>query len=187
MHEPFVTRGFLAGLDVAPPLVLTFRFNPTTLRDNKEVRFAETASDLTGVGPGRWYSGGGARRLSFTLELIGTEAGQGDVERQLAVLRSFLYPAEDAFFELDLLGGLTSGRQLRAPPRALFGYGPRVLECVVLSLDVSETQFSPDLRPVRAQVGVELAVVEQAGAPLYELDRLRRNSLAALGLLDPLR
>jgi hypothetical protein len=189
--ERQVLRGFLANVDVLPPLIVTFQFNPASISDNKAVRYADRDSDLCGNAPGKVYTGGGDRTISFDLQLHGLERGMdainplpldNGVSTELAKLRSFLYPKADAWAQLGSLLGGDQGRRIEAPPTCLFGFGTRVLECVLTSLTVAETQFNSMLAPVRADVSVSLAVVEEDGHPLYEFDRQHRNVLAAAGL-----
>jgi hypothetical protein len=186
-----VVRGFLATVEVLPPLIVTFQFNPDSISDNKAVSYSDRSSELCGASPGKVYTGGGDRTISFDLTLHGNERGlnainplplDNGVSTELAKLRSFLYPAADAWAQLGSLLGTDAGHRVQAPPRALFGFGTKVLECVVTGLTVTETQFNSALAPVRAEVGVTLAVIEEEGHPLYEFDRQHRNVLALLGL-----
>jgi hypothetical protein len=187
-----VLRGFIANVDVIPPLVLTFQFNPETVTDNKAVTYADKHADLCGNAPGKVYTGGGHRTISFSLQLHGMEQGlmsinplplDNGISTELAKLRSFLYPKEDAW---GTLSGLLSqgGKRLSAPPTCLFGFGTKVLQCVVTDIAITETQFNSLLAPVRADATVSLVVVEEDGNVLYEIDRHHRNALAALGLLN---
>jgi hypothetical protein len=187
-----VLRGFLANVDTIPPLVVTFQYNPSSVSDNKAVSYADRAATLSGNAPGKVYTGGGHRTISFDLKLHGLEQGtnlanptplENGISTELAKLRSFLYPKADAWGTVTgLLGMSTSGRRLTAPPTCYFGFGSKLLECVVTDIKITETQFNSLLAPVRADVSVTLDVVEDDGNPLYQLDRQRRNALAALGL-----
>ena len=188
MTDRQVLRGFLANIEVIPPLIFTFQFNPDSISDNKEVRYADRDGDLCGNAPGKVYTGGGHRTISFDFELHGLEKGlnavnptgvDNGISTELAKLRSFLYSKEDAW---AVWGGGDEGRRLAAPPTCFFGFGTRVLECVVTSMTVEETQFNSALAPVRATVSVTLTVVEESGNTLYELDKQHRNALAALGI-----
>lgn len=186
-----VLRGFLANVDVLPPLIVTFQFNPDSISDNKAVRYADRDGGLCGNAPGKVYTGGGERTISFDLELHGLERGSNainplpldnGVSTELAKLRSFLYPKADAWATLGSLFGGAEGRRLQAPPTCLFGFGTRILECVVTDMSVNETQFNSMLAPVRADVSVTLSVMEEESHPLYEFDKQHRNVLALLGL-----
>jgi hypothetical protein len=189
--ERQVLRGFLANVEVLPPLIVTFQFNPVSVSDNKAVRYADRSGELCGNAPGKVYTGGGDRTISFDLQLHGLEKGtnalnplplDNGVSTELAKLRSFLYPKADAWAQLGSLFGSSEGRRIQSPPTCLFGFGTRILECVVMSMTVNETQFNSMLAPVRADVSVTLAVIEDDGHPLYEFGKQHRNVLAALGL-----
>jgi hypothetical protein len=188
MADRQVLRGFLANIEQIPPLVFTFQFNPESVRDNKAVKYADLDNELCGNAPGKVYTGGGDRTISFKFQLHGLERGtnllnptafDNGVSTELAKLRSFLYPREDAW---AVFGSGGEGRRLSAPPTCFFGFGSKVLECVVTNIDIEETQFNSLLAPVRAEVSVTLTVIEEDGNALYELDRHHRNALAALGL-----
>jgi hypothetical protein len=46
------------------------------------------------------------------------------------------------------------------PPDCIFGFGDRVIDCVVTDVGITEQLFSPRLAPLRAEVAVTL--VERA-------------------------
>ena len=190
MIDRLVTRGFLANVDVIPPLIVVFQYNPETISDNKAVKYADRNKDLCSGGPGKDYTGGGDRTISFTLKLHGLEQGtnpsnptpaDNGVSTELAKLRSFLYPKADAWTTVDQLTG-GKGKRLTAPPTCIFGYGSKLLECIVTDMKITETQFNSQLAPVRAEAVVTLTVIEESDNRLYELDRQHRNALTALGL-----
>jgi hypothetical protein len=181
-------RGFLANVEQLPPLILTFQFNPDSVSDNKAVTYADRSAELCGNAPGKVYTGGGHRTISFDLKLHGLEQGtnrlipiglDNGISNELAILRSFLYPQTDAW---AALGSDEEGVRLVAPPTCIFGFGTKVLECVVTDMTVTETQFNSFLAPVRADVKITLVAIEEDGNGFYEFDKQHRNVLAALGL-----
>lgn len=187
-----VMRGFIANIEVIPPLIVTFQFNPDSLSDDKQVNYRDVQNELCGTAPDKEYTGGGDRTIRFKLNLHGLEQGtnpanptgfDNGIATELAKLRSFLYPASDAWAVVSLLSS-KGGRRLQAPPTCIFGYGARLLECVVTEMTINETQFNSLLAPVRAEVDITLKVIEREGHPLYEADKQRRNALAALGLAN---
>ena len=189
MNERQVLRGFIANIMVIPPLIVTFQFNPESINDNKSVNYADGRADLCGNAPGKVYTSGGHRTISFDLKLHGLEEGtnainptplDNGISTELAKLRSFLYPKADAWAVLSFGGD--SGRRISSPPTCIFGYGTKILECVVTDLTVNETQFNSTLAPVRADVSITLTVIESNDDALYEIDKQHRNLLAALGL-----
>lgn len=188
MPDQQVLRGFIANVEVIPPLIVTFQYNPESLTDNKVVKYEDTNDELSGNAPGKRYTGGGHRTISFDIKLQGLETGMNaanplpidnGIATELAKLRSFLYPREDAWV---VIGGGEEGRSLSSPPKCIFGFGTKILECVVTAITMGETQFNSVLTPVRADVGITLIVNEEEGNALYELDKQHRNALAALGL-----
>ena len=192
MPEQIVLRGFIANIEVIPPLIVTFQFNPESISDNKVVNYENAQAELCGTAPDKEYTGGGDRTISFKLNLHGLEQGtnplnpigfDNGISTELAKLRSFLYPASDAWSMVGLLSD-EGGRLLKAPPTCFFGYGAKILECVVTDMTINETQFNSFLAPVRAEVDITLKVIEREGHPLYEADKQRRNILATLGMLN---
>jgi len=191
MDEKKVLRGFMANLDVMPPLILTFQFNPESVSDNKTVKYEDTQGDLC-TAPGKTYTGGGDRTITFDIKLHGMEQGtnkmlptglDNGISTELAKLRSFLYPLEGPFAALaDLFGAASEGKQLPPPPTCIFGFGMKILECIVTDIAITETQFNSFLAPVRADVKVTLAVIEDG--KFYKLDKAHRTIQAALGLTN---
>lgn len=189
MHEKQVLRGFIANITVLPPLIVTFQFNPKSISDNKAVNYKDGRADLCGNAPGKVYTSGGDRKITFDINLHGMEQGtnainptpvDNGISTELAKLRSFLYPMEDAWAVRSL--GSDEGRRISAPPTCIFGFGTRVLDCVVTDLNINETQFNSALAPVQADVSITLVVKEEDDSVLYEFDKQHRNVLAALGL-----
>lgn len=189
MEKMQVIRGFIANIDVIPPLVFTFQFNPESISDNKKVTYVDQNNALCGNAPGKFYVGGGDRIISFSFKLHGLEQGlnvvnptgiDNGVTTELAKLRSFLYPKADAWATFS--GGGPEGTRLAAPPTCYFGFGTKILEGVILDMQITEAQFNSTLAPVRADVSVTIAVIEADGNALYEVDKQHRNLMAALGL-----
>lgn len=181
MEEEHVILGFLASLQVFPPLLVEFQFNPETIEDNKQPRFDSQLG--APEAPTARYTGGGERTISFGFKLHGLERGvdlanptgvENGIAPMLAALRSFVYPRSHAL--VDLQASL-EGKPTVAPPTCLFGFGDRLLECRVTSLAISETQFNRYLTPVRADVRVTLTVIEDPDNAFFQLDRVRRNLL----------
>jgi hypothetical protein len=171
---------------------VTFQFNPTSIHDNKTVNYSDRNKELCGNAPEKVYTGGGARTITFDLKLDGLEQGtnalnplplDNGISTELAKLRSFLYPKADAWATVSgLLGGGTTGKRLASPPTCYFGFGTKLLECVVLDIKITETMFNSTLAPVRADVSITLNVIEDDANALYQFDKQHRNVLAALGL-----
>lgn len=188
MIEKQVLRGFLANVEVIPPLIVTFQFNPESISDNKAVNYAERNASLSEDTPGKVYTGGGDRTISFDIKLHGLEQGanalnptpvDNGISTELAKLRSFLYPKADAW---ATIGSGEEGKRISSPPTCIFGFGTKILECVVTGMNITETQFNSALAPVRAEAKITLTVIEEKDNKLYTLDKAHRNALAALGI-----
>jgi hypothetical protein len=189
MIERKVLRGFLANVEVLPPLIVTFQYNPATISDNKAVSYVD-AEEKSDPPRAKLYKPGGHRTISFGFQLHGLEQGMNvinptaldnGISTELAKLRSFLYPAADAW---DMIpgpfGSQKLGVLLKSPPTCYFGFGTRILECQITDMTIKELQHNSLLAPVRADVAVTLNVLERG--ELYEIDKQHRNVLAALGL-----
>jgi hypothetical protein len=92
----------------------------------------------------------------------------------------------------ELLGqalGLTSSRgysftRPNNPPLVLFVWGrQRVLPVNIQSLNITETAFSTDLNPIRAEVSVNLTVIEGPNAP-YAYSNTATKVMSALNLAN---
>ena len=186
--EKQVQRGFLANVEVEPALIVIFQFNPISVSDNKAVKYSERYTSLSEDTPGYVYTGGGDRTISFNILLHGLEQGMdadnpgpadNGISAELAKLRSFLYPEND---DWEAQGGGTGkeGRRVNSPPTCVFGFGSKILECIVKSLDITETQFNSALAPVRADVKITLTVIEDKNNSFYISDREHRNSQSSL-------
>jgi hypothetical protein len=179
MSENQIQRGFLATKDAISPFILPFQFNPASISDNKGVSYADRGIlDF----PAKVFTGPGPRTIAFDVKLYGLEEGagrpsdprDGGVSATLAKLRSLVQPKVDVF---EGTGGV--GRRLASPPRCLFGFGRRVLECIVTDLKITETQFNHLLAPVKADVSVTLQVIEEPSNLLYLADRANQRRLVA--------
>ncbi len=160
-------RGFLASVDVSPAILVRFQFNPTSLTDKRTATWATLAAPGALL-PARQYTAGGERTLSFTASVDGRWPGverdaDGGIGPELTKYRAFLHPRiaswPDAAHLATGFTGLYSGREkvFTAPPTARFGFGDRVVDCVVTEITITETLYSPALRPLRADVAVSLA------------------------------
>jgi len=185
--EKQVLRGFISTMDVYPPLIVTFQFNPISVSDNKAVNYSDRYTSPNDDAPRYFYTGGGDRSISFDIQLHGLEQGlnasnpsaaDNGISTELAKLRSFLYPKSDAW---GVRGG-KEGRSLNSPPACLFGFGSKILECIVRKLDITETQFNSLLAPVRADVKINLIVIGDKNSDINTYDREHRNYLSAMGL-----
>jgi hypothetical protein len=100
----------------------------------------------------------------------------GSIEPDLAVLRSFMYPAWDI---IDIGKWIFSGLSEKGmpcwnrPPKCTLIYGPLSFDCVMEDLDIKITDFKEDLSPARAEVSVRLS--EQTHSPTPIIDFVTRT------------
>jgi hypothetical protein len=169
-------RGFLGSVGLDPPIVIEFQFNPTQLSDKRSV----TYSTLNAPGllmPVRQYAQGGDRTISFTVRIDSVFDGpvdaaipfekdeDGSITPELNKYRAFLYPQREDWDTATASFVPLFGQEerFRAPPRARFGFGegtgtkqPRVIDCVVTDIAITELLFNRELAPLRADVAVTL-------------------------------
>src|SRR3954462_1070238 len=70
------------------------------------------------------------------------------------------------------------------PPLVLFIFGrKRVLPVNINSMNITETEFSTDLDPVRATIAVSLTVIEGESLP-YRYSKAAIEAMAVLNLAD---
>lgn len=131
--------------------------------------------------------------LSFEIRLDATDKlNDGDaiaelhgIGPQLATLELMVAPKSESLFGAiidELLPGGFSFTDTKKPPMVLFIWGPkRVLPVNINSLQITETEFSTELDPIRATVAVDLTVIEGPNPPsLYS--KLQKESMAGLPL-----
>ena len=87
----------------------------------------------------------------------------------------------------QVLSDLSSGfsfTKSQNPPMVLFVWGrKRVLPVNINSMNITETEFSVDLNPIRATVSVTLTVIEGANVP-YTYSKAAQEAMSALNLAN---
>lgn len=133
--------------------------------------------------------------ISFDIRLDATDklnegdpiAEQFGVAPQLATLELMVTPKDESFFGKQLRGLAPKGfsfTKSKNPPLILFVWGRnRVLPVNINSLNVTETEFSTDLNPIRATVSVSLTVIEGPN-PLYYRSRAMQEAMSLLNLAN---
>lgn len=167
-------RGFLVSVGLDPELLVEFQYNPATLNDKRSVNYA-TLNAPGRLLPVRQYTQGGDRTLSFTVLVDGLYQGPADdeinIERdarggigpELTRYRAFVYPRterwRDAAASSDGFTGLYRADEpvFAAPPQCRFGFGDRLIDCVVTEVAITEQLFTPQLDPIRAEVQITCA------------------------------
>lgn len=204
--RPNVLRGAFVeyGLSL-PPLLFAFQFNPETLTRSRTAGYTPAGADGSGNG---CREGSEAQQraclsqvqvseesISLTLQLDATDdlndhqaiPGQFGIGPQLSVLELMIYPKTDQLFGFpigNLLGGEDQFGAAKAKtiPILLFVWGrKRVMPVVMTSLQITEQEYFPDLNPKRAQVAVQLKVLEGFNPP-YLYSHGWRTALAAMNL-----
>jgi hypothetical protein len=129
---------------------------------------------------------GEPRRYTLEFNLNALEPGPADgeshfggsIEPDLALLRSFMYPAWDI---LDVGKWIFNGLAgegwtppcWNRPPTCTLVMGPLSFDCVMEDLDIKITSFQEDLSPARAEVSVGL--LEQTHSPTPMIDFVVRT------------
>jgi hypothetical protein len=181
---PNPIRGFMrsVGLQRENEILVEFQFNPTQISDKRAVSYA-TLSAPGVLMPGRHYTQGGDRTISFTVQINGLfkpadnelapgspSGGRakiardetGSIEPELNKYRAFLYPQPKGEVNWRRAGSsfvplYKDVTQFASPPVCQFGMGEdRVIDCIVTDIGITETFFNLQLRPLRADVSVTL-------------------------------
>jgi len=198
--RPKLLRGAFVeyGLSL-PPLAFVFQFNPEQLTRSRTADWqAPGAGDSADGVTCRDASEGTSRSclarvrvstetINLQLQLDATDQlndGNGlaqlwGVGPQLSVLELMIYPKTDQLFGLPIGNLLGSNDQFGAAqaktiPILLFIWGrKRVLPVVMTSMRITEQEFFPDLNVRRAQVAVDLKVLEGFNPPYLYYHGLR--------------
>lgn len=197
------------GLSI-PPLFVVFQFNPVQLARNRSQSFSapgwreqlrelhQRYDDLTELRDAQQVRLQ-EESINFEIRLDATDklnegdpiAEQFGIGPQLATLELMMHPkgegilgaAVDELLNLGGDGGF-SFTGTEKPPMILFIWGvKRVLPVNINSMNITETEFSTNLDPIRATVSVNLTVIEGENAP-YMYSKLLKESMAALNLAN---
>jgi hypothetical protein len=116
-----------------------------------------------------------------------TISEQFGIAPQLATLESMVYPKDESLLGevLNMLSprGFSFTRS-QNPPLILFIWGrKRVLPVNINSMNITETEFSPDLNPLRATVSVSLTVIEGENM-VYKYSKVMKEAMSVLNLAN---
>ncbi len=154
------------------------KFDLLTIRDRQKVSLEEES-------------------ISFEIRLDASDKlDEGDIitqqfgiAPQLAALEMLVHPKDENLlaqlpsFILAPTKGFSFSKKDN-PPMVLFIWGrKRVLPVNITSMNVTETEFSTDLNPVRGTVSVSLKVIEGPN-PLYVYSKIMKEVMAALNLAN---
>ena len=200
------------GLSI-PPLVVCFQFNPETISRSRslyisvprekreeygwislrELQQKEEYSDLTKLREAQDVSVQ-SESISFELKLDATDKlNEGDpiaeefgIAPELSTLELMMYPKGESIIG-ELVSRLIEGYSFTGkekPPIILFVWGrKRVLPVNITSISINEQEFSTDLNPIRATIGVSLTVIEGPNAP-YQYSKGMKEAMSALNLAN---
>lgn len=196
-----------------PPAIVVFQFNPLQLTRNRSLTFAAPApaagataetlrafhkryDDLTELRDAQQVTVG-EETIGFELRLDATDQlDEGDaiteqfgILPRLATLEAMVYPKDESLLGqalgalLGSSGGFSFTRSAN-PPLVLFIWGrTRVLPVNINSMNVTETEFSAVLNPVRASVTVSLTVIE-GKSPFYLYSKAAKEAMSLLNLAN---
>jgi hypothetical protein len=136
--------------------------------------------------------------IGFEIRLDATDSlNEGDaiaeqfgIAPQLATLELMVYPKDESLMGKALSSLLKSSSKAFSftkgpnPPLTLFVWGrKRVLPVNINSMNVTETEFSTDLNPIRATVTVNLTVIEGPNLA-YNYSKAMKEAMSALNLAN---
>jgi Contractile injection system tube protein len=151
------------------PLTIEFQFNPDSLKRTLKMVSAQEA-------PGEQGGGGGAAaskragdprdlkndsNLGETITLTAYFDGKedyfkGNLLPVLSVLEKLMEPVETKQSETNAAHDNPS----KVVPLVFLWWGERrILPCKITQLSITETEFTPELAPIRAEVGLELELL----------------------------
>jgi hypothetical protein len=212
-NKPKILRGAFVefGLSV-PPLLVVFQFNPLQLTRNrgltypvpqpfKDLRELHRYFDYLGDLSKQQIVTVGEQTIGFEIRLDATDklndrdpiTENFGIAPQLATLELMTYPKGESLLGaqadklLTFLGvdkNKFSFTRKPNPPLILFIWGrKRVLPVNITAMNITETEFSIDLNPIRATVAMSLTVIESNSLP-YLYSKAMTEAMSALNLAN---
>jgi hypothetical protein len=192
-----------------PPLIVVFQFNPVAVTRNRTLQFAVRRGTHVGDSLRQFHTEQpdlitvrdlqdvtvAEESISFDIRLDASDdLNAGDdvaelfgISPRLATLELMVQPQEDNVISQALGSLLGKARgfsftKRSKPPLVLFIWGrKRVMPVNINGLAITETEYSPDLNPIRAAVAVSLTVIEGRSPPqLYT--NVMKEAMSALNL-----
>ncbi|MFM5893544.1 MAG: hypothetical protein ACKOQM_03820 [Novosphingobium sp.] len=169
--SPRTLRGAIVSFRLPSPVpnVIVFQYNPASLTRTLEVR---TAGGGEAAGEEAFRIAGAPNEtIKLEIELDGADSEvddpSGGVQRQLAALEMLIAPPAELVIANTILAQI--GTIELIPPQApftLFVFGSsRILPVRIAEFGVSEDEFEPGLRPIRAKVSLGLKVLTYSDLP----------------------
>jgi hypothetical protein len=118
-----------------------------------------------------------------------TVTEQFGIAPQIATLELMVYPKDESVLAgvLSSLLGKSAGFSFTRsanPPLILFIFGrKRVLPVNITSMNITETEFSADLNPIRASIAVSLTVIEGKSVP-YLYSKAMTEAMSTVNLAN---
>ncbi len=212
-NTPKIIKGAFVeyGLSI-PPLFVVFQFNPLQVQRNRNLRFRYSSREDEETGSLRQFHKQesdllkvqerqqvqvGEENINFQLRLDATDKlNEGDaitqgfgILPQLSTLELMVHPKEEGVLGqalgalLGSSGGFSFTRKPN-PPLVLLIWGlKRVLPVNITGINIAETEFNPNLDPIRATVDVTLTVIEGANS-LYTYSKAAKEVASVLNLAN---
>jgi hypothetical protein len=164
----FINLG--AGLLGALPNIIVFQFNPDRVTRTPKLIQPPPLSSGAGNQDSQQQPGEPGESMNFTLRIDATDqlaksnplAAASGILPTLSALELLMVPKGSLSIDLFNLGGGKKPHQHPPEklPAVLFFWGPfRILPTSITSLSITETEYSPLLIPIRAEVSVNLQVL----------------------------
>ncbi len=209
-NKPKILRGAFVeyGLSI-PPLFVVFQFNPVELKRNRKLTFKgpnetnetprnqtlhQTEMDLLTIQETQQVTIP-EETISFDIRLDATDKlNEGDtiteqfgIAPQISTLELMVNPKDESLLGklLSLLSssGFSFTRGAN-PPMILFIWGrKRVLPVNLETMNITETEFSTDLNPIRAKISVVMKVIEGKNIP-YTYSKAMKEAMSVLNLAN---
>lgn len=191
---------FGAGLLGVLPNIVVFQFNPTQVSRTPAIPRRPQPCTNSGATNANQQPCPPSESMSFTLRIDATDllaqgnpiAAASGMLPTLSALEMLMVPQGSPSLDLLSLSGSTGSHQSppSSLPTVLFFWGPfRILPIAITSLSVTETEYDTLLNPIRADVSVNLDVLQQSqlagdmlGNAAYNYSLGVKKAMAALNL-----
>lgn len=197
-----IQKGILVEYSLAQPqLSLEFDFNPSTISRTRSASVSTGETPATRGGydftspleSDRAAHGVSMQAETFSINILldaTDRMNEGDstatkmgVQPEVDTLRAMVEPKVQSGSGVRLLASLGAGETLAVANRSyasviLFVWGQRVLPVFLTSVQIEETAHLPTLMPYRAEVTIQMQVIESQN-PFYKAEVIRQSVSAA--------